>query len=344
MTLQELGQSIREKREAAELSIEDVAGRIKVSARILRSIEEGSLVGLPHAVYTKSFIKSFGLVVGFDPEQLTTHLDALFPPESLDETRNEPGPRTRTVAMHSGNGKRMAVLCVLLAFLAGIGYGGWYVAKTYGDDILELVKAPFSAVTSPLPDGEERPAASEEPASPAPATSRRNDSRISPATALRPEAQAPATPVLRNETPPPPAMTARNSAVVPDSAGRESEGPSPGGSAQGVPTTLSTAPAPAGVGVSEAVPAQSEQRRTDGKKHLKIAATQSCWVSFRADGVKGRDVIMQPGEQLTLSYSTNIEVVFGNAGGVSLTDNGRAIGSPGRPGHRAVARFPRASE
>ena len=104
MTLQELGQAIREKRTAANLSIDDVAGRIKISSRILKSIEEGSLVGLPHAVYTKSFIRSFGLLVGYDPAELTKHLDELFPPESLDETRNEPGPRTRTLQVSSNSG------------------------------------------------------------------------------------------------------------------------------------------------------------------------------------------------------------------------------------------------
>ena len=91
MTLQELGQAIREKRTATNLSIDDVAGRIKISARILKSIEEGSLIGLPHAVYTKSFIRAFGLMVGYDPAELTKHLDELFPPESLERVEKTYG-------------------------------------------------------------------------------------------------------------------------------------------------------------------------------------------------------------------------------------------------------------
>ena len=56
MTLKELGQTLREHREASGLSLDDVAARIKLSTRLLASIEEGATAGMPHAVYTKRFI------------------------------------------------------------------------------------------------------------------------------------------------------------------------------------------------------------------------------------------------------------------------------------------------
>lgn len=149
MTLQELGQSIREKREAAGLTIDDVAARIKISTRILKSIEEGSLVGLPHAVYTKSFIRSFGLLVGYDPEELNPRLDTLFPPESLDETRSEPTFRSQAAMSYPSAGRRFAALLIMLLILGGLVAGGWYVTVHYGDAILDLVKKPFSALSGP---------------------------------------------------------------------------------------------------------------------------------------------------------------------------------------------------
>jgi hypothetical protein len=57
-----------------------VSARIKISGRILRSVEEGSTTGLPHAVYTKSFIRAFGLQVKYDPDELNAALEKLFPP------------------------------------------------------------------------------------------------------------------------------------------------------------------------------------------------------------------------------------------------------------------------
>ena len=89
MTLQELGLLIKEKREAKGLSIEDVASRIKVASRILQNIDNGDLKRLPHAVYTKGFIRSYALLVGMDNQELTEALDAVFPPETLKAASQE---------------------------------------------------------------------------------------------------------------------------------------------------------------------------------------------------------------------------------------------------------------
>ena len=317
MTLQELGQAIREKRTAANLSVDDVAGRIKVSARILKSIEEGSLVGLPHAVYTKSFIRAFGLMVGYDPAELAKHLEELFPPESLDETRNEPGPRTRTLQVSSGSGKNIAILLFVVVLLGLLAAGGWYVAKNYGDTILNLVKTPFSAITAPAPDNEGQRQAVSKYAAP----SSNNGNAVS--------GHAPSTTASRP-------------------AEADTRARAPGETSQATPQTFSAtvaAPASAGVAASGSSSAAAQNAQTrDGKKHLRIVAEEPCWVSFRTDGVKGREYILQPKEELSLHYENSLEVIFGNAGGVIMEHNGRNIGKPGRAGQRVVLSFPRPDE
>ena len=317
MTLQELGQAIREKRTAANLSIDDVAGRIKISARILKSIEEGSLVGLPHAVYTKSFIRAFGLMVGYDPAELTKHLDELFPPESLDETRNEPGPRTRTLQVSSGSGKNIMILLFVVVLLGLLAAGGWYVAKNYGDNILNLVKTPFSAITSPASDSDGQRQAVSKYATPAANNASAASEHSPSATAAR-------------------------------QAETDTQARAPGETSQATPQTSSTtiaAPASAGVAASgpSSAAAQNTQTR-DGKKSLRIVAEEPCWVSFRTDGVKGREYILQPREELSLAYENALEITFGNAGGVTMEHNGRNIGKPGRAGQRVVLSFPRPDE
>lgn len=325
MTLQELGQSIREKRTAANISIDEVAGRIKVSGRILKSIEDGSLVGLPHAVYTKSFIRAFGLQVGYNPEELTARLDELFPPESLDETRNEPGPRTRTLPVSSDHGRNIVILLMLLLLLGGLAAGGWYVAKNYGDMILNLVKTPFSAITSPSTSSrqEERPQAVSKFSTPAP----KSGGTVSEQTALSPAATS----------------------LVARAAGTDPQPHSPGESLQTALQPVSTtpsAPAPAGVGASGSggAAANSASARADEKNRLQIVAEQPCWISSRVDGVKGREYTMQPKDSLVFTYANSLEVTFGNAGGVTMVHNGRDVGKPGRLGQRATITFPRQGE
>ena len=327
MTLQELGQSIREKRTAVGLSIDDVAGRIKVSGRILKSIEEGSLVGLPHAVYTKSFIRAFGLQVGYDPKELTERLEILFPPESLDETRNEPGPRTRTLQVSSGNGRNIVILLFVVIILGMLAAGGWFVVRNYGDMIFNLVKTPFSAITTPPSESD-------------PNERHQAFSKYAPSSALQ----------ARNASVDPTGPIAASSPTTAQAAGASSPLQSPGGGLQpALPQTVSSNPtAPALAGVVASAPGnavgQTVMARPDEKKRLQIVAEQPCWISFRADGVKGRDYTLQPKEDFILTYERSLEITFGNAGGVTMVHNGRDIGKPGRAGQRAVVSFPRPGE
>lgn len=380
MTLQELGQSIREKREAAGMSIDDVAARIKISGRILRSIEDGSLVGLPHAVYTKSFIRSFGLLVGYEPEALNTELDQLFPPESLDETRSEPTFRNQTVISYPGAGKRFLVLLVLLLIFGGLLGGSWYVVVNYGDMILETVKKPFSAVSgqeggdpgegSSVQDttsfnGSERSSGelahtlqalvagsgnthsgtgregvvggqrSVPPPSPE-ASPTAGDARTDPSTTISPAHAG----VSASETgqqaqaegaadPNAGGTAARKAETVPEAQSVDvASGMVAATSDRGTTSDMSSAAA------HEIAPGQA------GVNILVILASESCWVGPRADGVKGRDRTLQPGETYTLTYNRTLEVVLGNAGGVTLTLNGMDSGRPGRSGQRTVLRYP----
>jgi len=49
---------------------------------------------------------------------------------------------------------------------------------------------------------------------------------------------------------------------------------------------------------------------------------------------------MRPGMSFAITYNERLEITFGNAGGVSLSHNGRELGSPGADGQVVVMRFP----
>ena len=144
MTLQELGQEINRQREAQGLSIEEMARRVKISARTLRAVEEGSLASLPHPVYAKGFIRSYGLALRMKPEELNGYLEAVFPSEMFDDAKPEPGPLYRAEA-ETGVGGRVAVIVLLILLVGGAVGGGWYVAVNHGQTPLAWVKQLFSA-------------------------------------------------------------------------------------------------------------------------------------------------------------------------------------------------------
>ena len=354
MTLLELGQAIREKREAAGLSFDDVSARIKISTRILKSIEEGSMVGLPHAVYTKSFVRAFAQQVGYPPEELAIALEEVFPQESLDETRDEPTFKNHAAMQYPGAGKRFAALVVFTLILASLVGGGWYVAVTYGDQIIELVKKPFSAVSGPT-----EPEPAQQGGGAAPSTSSRALSQTLqalsgadaqtpssatfsvPGRGAPPESAAPASGSLSSSASPSPALAG----VAASGDSHEAAFGAPSGAEASQEASQTSPPAP-----EEAVPADSAAAPdaaapgSGGRNRLVIRADDECWVGSRADGTKGRDYTLRRGEQLALTYDANLELTLGNAGGVTLELNGRQIGRAGQKGRKAVLRFPEAGQ
>lgn len=191
MTFQELGEQIRQKRESKGLSLEALSSRTKVSSRILKAIEEGVQSSLPHAVYTKSFIRSCGRELGFDPDALNATLEQLFPSEKISQLRSDAvrAPKAKAPS-YSDTPRRLVFLCVFMLLIGAVSFGGWYVTTNYGDAIVDLVKKPFvgnqdekpappdaaenagdagSAAREPAPQSAEPPALPDEPAAPAPA-------------------------------------------------------------------------------------------------------------------------------------------------------------------------------
>ncbi len=142
MTLQELGQELRRRREEQSLSIDDLANRLKISGRTLRAIEGGSLDGLPHSVYAKGFIRSCGLALRVDPTELNGWLEEVFPSSMYDEKPEAPLYR---VEQTPGAARRVVAVALLLLLVGGIVGGGWYLTAEHGAFSLNWVKQLFSA-------------------------------------------------------------------------------------------------------------------------------------------------------------------------------------------------------
>ena len=64
--LQELGSQIRQVREEKSVSIDEVATKTRIQARLLIAIEEGKLDSLPEPVYIQGLIKQFAETLGLN--------------------------------------------------------------------------------------------------------------------------------------------------------------------------------------------------------------------------------------------------------------------------------------
>jgi hypothetical protein len=65
---------------------------------------------------------------------------------------------------------------------------------------------------------------------------------------------------------------------------------------------------------------------------LQINARSSVWISVTADGEKKWQGTMQPNQTREIQATETIRLTAGNAGGVSLTLNGKDIGAMGSEG------------
>jgi cytoskeletal protein RodZ len=115
-----LGEVLRAAREAKGVDLPRVERDTKIRARYLSAMERGEYRELPGPVYTKGFLRNYGLYLGLDPEYLVD----LYRLESTGVGVDRPAPgaaprprrrrRTRTFVVTPG-----AVVAAILTILVG---------------------------------------------------------------------------------------------------------------------------------------------------------------------------------------------------------------------------------
>lgn len=311
MTAQDFGALIRARREAKGLSVEEIAARIKLSARALRSIEEGVLDGLPHAVYARGFVRSYGVSVGLSEEELNEGLSAIFPSAMFDEANPQPGPidRQRNSKGKGGMDRLLAICIVLVLLVLPLG-AGWFVVTQYGDDIMALMKRTFSASQPGAKTETSAPAVSAAVPGTEPSgnNTRQAQSSSTPTSA----------PAVRENPYVPPAANATATTAVAVAAP--------------TPQQNATASAPTAAAVADPIPA--------GDKSVVVEANANCWIKATADGAEGRRVTVKAGETSVFPFKKTLVITLGNSGGVQLRYNGKPYPISTKAGDVKTYMFP----
>jgi cytoskeletal protein RodZ len=152
--LKELGHMAREKREDANLSLEEIYERTRVRLEYLQGIEDGNYRGFPDLVYVKGFVRTYLSVVG--AEDLKDEFIAWL---SKDETVKERRlPPTNVL----GNGtsptkgfkpaSHIWLFAILFLVLAGSGCYVWY---SWSSNPLVIDFRQFQGESPPSASGEE---------------------------------------------------------------------------------------------------------------------------------------------------------------------------------------------
>lgn len=128
----ELGQKLREAREAKGFSLDQLQEMTKIQKRYLVSIEEGNYDVLPGEFYVRGFIKQYAEAVGLNPEEIAQEHFGRMP---VTPTQDVPlrSQQTRETVSRNASSKIMDHMPkMFIAFLViAVGVGIWLTAQLF---------------------------------------------------------------------------------------------------------------------------------------------------------------------------------------------------------------------
>jgi cytoskeleton protein RodZ len=288
-----IGETLRRERLKQDLSLEQISKELKVSQRLLEAIESDDFSKLPGGVFARSFVRQYARLLGLDEEEMGQAVRQLFEPPP-------PAP---------GHASRWA----------------------------EPVAAPVRPSAKPieLPRLEEWQAVGEDRGRWS--ASLRSLVLVVLAMVIcsgvytwwqhqRRQASQPARETAQTIAPRPPAPV---SGRLP----RSMPAPAAPGTAETTPET--TANPPDGNPAPQAV--NAILRSTDvvgdhGAVRVDLTAEEPVWILVRSDGKYMFSGVLSPNQSRTVEAASTVFLQLGNAGGVTITLNGKPIGSVGSRG------------
>ena len=343
MTLVELGAALRIEREKRGLDMEDAANRLKISARLLRALEEGDETSLPPLAYTKGFIRSYASYVGLSAEEVSEALGALeaasepIAPQNVYEPEMVLTPRRNLKPILAG----LFMVCVVAVVMVAWQQGVFDFLSRQTRRLAQ--PAPLQSAESVDPGNlASRPSAPVAPAqgqAPSQAAAQGSVQVQNPAQAPaqssgqssgKTSVQASAQPTGQAAQPAAPGLPPVRGTATNAPAANVSAAGTPAATAPAAPTASAAAPAAASQGSEVPV----------GTHKLIITATEECWVHSSADKTDTRQFSLHKGDTFALTFSKSLELKLGNAGGVRLRYDGEELPPAGQSGQVRNLVFP----
>lgn len=155
-----VGRLLRDQRAARDLSIDDIAARLRIRSRYLEAIEQGRFDQLPGAAYIPAFLRAYANHLGLDADKVMTAYQ-LSGPVPIERPVTLPADFP-IVEKRAPIG--LAVLTVLLVI--GAGYAVWqYLPRQQTIVSQKVPPVPDRLLASPAPAA--APAPTAQPAAPA---------------------------------------------------------------------------------------------------------------------------------------------------------------------------------
>jgi cytoskeleton protein RodZ len=318
-----IGETLGRERIRRNLELQEISAELKISVRFLDALEREAFDELPGAIFVKSFVRQYARLLGLDEDELAAEAQRILEPvveelparahpmAAVEKVRVPPMRAWRSV----GDGGRFhwesilpALGLVVTVTLVCSGVYAWWQRERHA-----------AAVSA---------ARTQAPALPAP-----------PAGA----AAAPRAPSVAAAPAPPGAGPIQTPAA---GAGASTEPrPAPGDAVERPSTEPAKAP-PAEQTEPPTEPPLAEQfsegaalPAAQGPVRVQVTALETSWVRARTDGKYAFSATLDPNQTRTVEANQSVELLLGNAGGVSVELNGKPIGALGPKGQVRIVQL-----
>lgn len=325
-SLRDIGQGLKEAREAQGLTLDEIAARTRITVRHLIALEEGNESDLPEVFYVRGFLKKYAEAVGLSPREVAdAYRAAPIPTPTQPTIGSTAGPIVRGV--------------LILGMLGGIFYLAWYFQPKLSV-VAELSPSPAASVAPRAPHGQGAGAASgaaiaSGAAVPAASAASSAEGAASGAKKPSPAAKGSAKPSTKPGASAKPAATPSAKGSTKPTA-KPSAKPSTRPSSKPVTSPkpsapASTTPAPAASGSTAPRSSAKPSATPSGTITVELTIEQRSWVEVRVDGHGAYEGLLSPKTHKSFKGHT-VMVSAGNAGGVRVTVNGHSQGHLGEHG------------
>lgn len=310
------GEHLKREREHRGVSLQKIFESTRVPLKYLEAIEADRVEGLPQPAFVKGYIRNYCKVLGLDENDAVlryevwladraAEAEAAGKPKSVQELKRKKSggstkPEKREFNLPPYLGKAAIIAAGIIIIILA------YALTRRDLSVPEQAMAPVPAVQAVAEPQAVLPAPEPEPQAPEAAVSAEPPQQ--PAASgvpmvLAPAQQKPVQPVQVEQ----PAQKATQPEPV------KKEAPGPGALNEG----------------------------EVAKTHTLIAnARDTVWMKVGIDKEEPVEVLLKQGERFTWKASENISVIIGNAGGVTLTYNGKDISGLGTSGEVVGLKLP----
>ena len=311
-----VGESLRRERLKRNLELEEISHDLKISTRFLQAIENDQYDKLPGGVFAKSFVRQYARLLGLNEEDLADQVQQILGPapeipqfpEKTKAATVPPIQVPRVDEWETVGDKRFR-------------WSGWLSAAVFVAVML-VCSAVYAWIQRPKSTVTAQASPPTQSAVQVPAQNPAQNPTQNAATQTSTQAAPPPAPAATQPAPAPVVTAPPTSSPAQPPAAPEQALEQKPAEVKPVPTTAVVIPPNPAATV-----------------HVEITADEAVWVLARADGKYVFSATMDPHTTRNVEGVKEVTVRLGNAGGVTISLNGKPIGPAGPKGQVRTIQF-----